>query len=59
MKKVSVYLISILILFQTSLLAYNSDPKDFVAELVNEAIVSCLTKISLKKKKLNLLNKLL
>ena len=38
MKKVSVYLISILILFQTSLLAYNSDPKDFVSELVNEAI---------------------
>ena len=38
MKKVSVYLISILFFFQTSLLAYNSEPKDFVNELVNDAI---------------------
>ena len=38
MKKVSVYLISLIIFFQSSLLAYSSNPKDFVNELVNEAI---------------------
>ena len=38
MKKICVYLISVLFFFQTSLLAYNSDPKKFVAELVNDAI---------------------
>ena len=38
MKKVCVYLISILFFFQTSLLAYSSDPKEFVSELVQDAI---------------------
>jgi phospholipid transport system substrate-binding protein len=38
MRKVSICLISILLLFQTTLLAYNSDPKEFVTELVNDAI---------------------
>jgi len=38
MKKVYIYLISILFFFQTSLLAYSSNPKEFIDELVNEAI---------------------
>ena len=38
MRKVGIYLVSILFLFQTTLLAYNSDPKEFVTELVNDAI---------------------
>ena len=39
MKRVSAYLISLIIFFQCSvLLAYSSNPKDFVNELVNEAI---------------------
>ncbi len=38
MKKISIFLISSFFFFQTSLLAYSSDPKDFVKELVNEAI---------------------
>ena len=38
MKKLTIYLISILIFFHTSLLAYSSDPKDFVSELVSQAI---------------------
>jgi len=38
MKKISVFLISAFFFFQTFLLAYSSDPKDFVKELVNEAI---------------------
>ena len=38
MKKFGVYLISILLLFQTNLVEYDSDPKQFVTELVNDAI---------------------
>ena len=38
MKKTIVYLISIVFFLQTSLLAYSSDPKNFVNELVTEAI---------------------
>ena len=39
MKRLVVYLISLFLLFQTSLLlAYSSNPKDFVDELVNDAI---------------------
>ena len=38
MKKVCVYLISLLFFLQTSLLAYSPDPKTFVIELVNDAI---------------------
>ena len=38
MKKLSIYLFTILFLFQSSLKAYSSDPKEFVEELVNEAI---------------------
>jgi len=38
MKKVSIYLISIIFFFHTSLLAYSTNPKEFVIELVNEAI---------------------
>ncbi len=38
MKKISIYLFTILFLFQSSLKAYSSDPKEFVEELVNDAI---------------------
>ena len=38
MRKVSICLVSILLLFQTTLLAYNSDPKEFVTELINDVI---------------------
>ena len=38
MKRVCIYLISILFFFHTSLIAYSSDPKEFITELVNEAI---------------------
>ena len=38
MKRISVYLISLIFFFQTSLQAYSSNPKDFIDELVNEAI---------------------
>ena len=38
MKKISVYLFSLIFFLQSSLLAYSSNPKDFVQELVSEAI---------------------
>ena len=38
MKRKGVYLVSFLLLFQSSLFAFSSNPKDFVNELVNEAI---------------------
>ena len=38
MKKISIYFISLIFILQTSLLAYSSDPKEFITELVGEAI---------------------
>ena len=38
MKSIGIYLFSLFFFFQTALLAYSSNPKDFVGELVNEAI---------------------
>ncbi len=38
MKKISVYFISLFFFFQTSLLAYSSNPKDFIDELISDAI---------------------
>ena len=38
MTRISVCLISFFFLFQSSLIAYSSNPKDFVDELVNDAI---------------------
>ena len=38
MRKLTIYLISILIFFHTAILAYSSDPKDFISELVNQVI---------------------
>ena len=38
MKKISFFFITFLILFQTQLSAYSSDPRLFVEELVNDAI---------------------
>ena len=38
MKRTVVYLVSFIFLIQSSLLAYSSNPKDFINELVNDAI---------------------
>jgi len=38
MKKILVYLVSSFLFFQSSLQAYSANPKDFVNELVNDAI---------------------
>ncbi|MDC0619316.1 ABC transporter substrate-binding protein [Pelagibacteraceae bacterium] len=38
MNRFSVFIFSVLFFFNTSLLAYSSDPKEFVEELINDAI---------------------
>ena len=52
MRKIAVYLISIFLLFQSSLHAYSSNPKDFVSELVNDAISKLADKNLNKDQKL-------
>ena len=51
MKRVSVYLVAVFLIFQSSLLAYSSNPKDFVDELVNEAISKLANKDLNKEQK--------
>ena len=53
MKKTSVYFILILFFYQTLLLAYSSSPKDFVQELVNDAITKLADKNLSKDEKRN------
>ena len=45
--------------FSNSLLAYSSDPKEFITELVNDAISKLSDKNLNKDEKANLLKKLL
>ena len=53
MKKTSVYFILILFFYQTLLLAYSTSPKDFVQELVNDAITKLADKNLSKDEKRN------
>ena len=48
MRSFSIYLVSLIFIFQSSLLAYSNNPKDFVNELVTDAI-SKLSDINLNK----------
>ena len=48
MKRSIIYLVSFFFIFQSSLLAYSSNPKDFVNELVNDAL-SKLSDVNLNK----------
>ena len=57
MKRVGVYLISLFFFFQSSLLAYSSNPKEFVHELVNEAISKLADKNLNKEQKASFIEK--
>ena len=46
MKRISAYFILLFFFFQTSLFAYSANPKDFVNELVNDAITKLADKNS-------------
>ena len=60
MNKISFGLISIILFFHTFLFAYSSNPKDFVNELVNDAIVKLSDKNfeSLEKNSIDLYSSL-
>ena len=57
MKRIGVYLITFFLFFQTSLLAYSTNPKDFVKELVNDAINKLADKNLNKDEKANFIEK--
>ena len=46
MKRLSIYFILLFLFFQSSLFAYSANPKDFVKELVNDAITKLADKNS-------------
>ena len=51
MRRISVYLFSIIFFYNSHLLAYSSNPKDFVDELVNDAISKLADKSLNKQEK--------
>ena len=51
MIKIVVYLVSLFFLLQSSLFAYSSNPKDFINELVNDAISKLSDKNLTKEEK--------
>ena len=58
MKKLSFYLISITLLLISSLYSYSSNPKDFVSELINEAISKLADKNLSKDEKSNFIEEI-
>ena len=57
MSKVGIYLVSFFLLFQNSLSAYSTNPKDFVNELVTDAISKLSDKNLNKDQKANFIEK--
>ena len=58
MRKTVVYLIALFLFFQTSLLSYSSNPKDFINELVNDAISKLADKSASKDEKASFIEKI-
>ena len=58
MKKLGIFLISIIFILQTNLQAYSSDPKVFIEELVNEAIDKLSNKDLTKDEKSKFIEKI-
>ena len=58
MKKFVVYLISIILLLQINLLAYNSEPREFASELINDAINKLSDKNLNKDEKIKFIEKI-
>ena len=58
MKKISFYVILTFLFFQSSLIAYSSDPKEFIKELVGEAINKLSDKNLDKDEKSNFIEKI-
>ena len=58
MKKVVVYCFSLFFIFQTTLYSYSSNPKDFINELVNDAIAKLSDKNLSKELKVSFIEKM-
>ena len=58
MKRAVIYLISVFFIFQSSLLSYSSNPKDFVNELVNDSIDKLSDKNLSKEQKATYIEKI-
>ena len=58
MKNIAVYFISLFFLFNNSLFAYSTNPKDFVGELVNDAIDTLSDKSLSKEEKAKFIEKI-
>ncbi len=58
MKSIGIYLFSLFFFFHSALLAYSSNPKDFVSELVNEAIEKLSDKNLNKDQKANFIEEI-
>ena len=58
MQKISVCLILFLLVFQSSLFAYSSNPKSFIDELVKDAIIKLSDKNLTKEQKASFVEKL-
>ncbi len=57
MKRAIIYFVFLFLIFQSSLLSYSANPKDFVSELVNEAISKLSDKNLNKDQKKNFIEK--
>ena len=57
MKKIVIYAASLVFFFQSSILAYSTNPKDFVNELVNDAITKLADKSLNQDQKISFIQK--
>ena len=57
MKRLVIYFFSLFITFQSSLLSYSSNPKDFINELVNDAITKLSDKNITNEQKVSFIKK--
>lgn len=58
MKKIVIYCFSIFLTFQTALYSYSSNPKDFINELVNDAITKLSDKNLTEEQKVSFIEKI-
>ena len=58
MKKISIYLVFIFLIFQNILAAYSSNPKDFINELLSDAINKLSDKDLNEEQKINFIEKI-
>ena len=58
MRKTVVYLITLFLFFQNPLLSYSSNPKDFINELVNDALIKLADKSISKDEKASFIEKI-